>query len=244
MSPGAPATTVDRDAFPYRMKDLCDRTGLPRQAIHFYIQAGLLPEGQKTGRNMAYYGDEHLERIRLIRKLQHERFLPLKAIKAMLDGRDDAFTPAQRRVLAGVRARLARARPPEPVDAKALLVRHGLTRLDLEEAAEVGFLGVFADESGRLLVAADDAWMFELLGELRAIGFTRELGFNASVLGIFEDALDTLFQREARALLERLAHLPPEEVAAMIERAVPLINTFLVRLHETKLRNFLAGAAT
>ena len=44
---------IDRARFPYRMKDLCDRTGLPRQVIHFYIQQGLLPEGQKTGRNMA-----------------------------------------------------------------------------------------------------------------------------------------------------------------------------------------------
>ncbi len=29
-----PARNAD---YPYRMKDLCDRTGLPRQAIHFYI---------------------------------------------------------------------------------------------------------------------------------------------------------------------------------------------------------------
>ena len=45
----------------YRMKDLCELTGLPRQVIHFYIQQGLVPEGHKTGPNMAYYGEEHLE---------------------------------------------------------------------------------------------------------------------------------------------------------------------------------------
>ena len=71
--------------WPYKMKDLCERTGLGRQAIHFYIQRGLLPPGHKTGHNMAYYSEVHLERIQLIRKLQHERFLPLDAIKAILD---------------------------------------------------------------------------------------------------------------------------------------------------------------
>ena len=33
----------------YRMRDLCSITGLSRQAIHFYIQQGLVPEGTKTG---------------------------------------------------------------------------------------------------------------------------------------------------------------------------------------------------
>ncbi len=83
--------SVDRAAFPYRMKDLCERTGLLRQVIHFYIQQGLVPEGHKTGRNMAYYGEEHVERILLVRRLQHERFLPLRAIKALLNEQDEAF---------------------------------------------------------------------------------------------------------------------------------------------------------
>ena len=68
----------------YRMRDLCERTGLNRQAIHFYIQRGLLPPGEKTGPNMAWYEQGHLERLLLIKRLQHERFLPLNAIKAML----------------------------------------------------------------------------------------------------------------------------------------------------------------
>ena len=45
----------EHEAWCYRMKDLCEASGLPRQAIHFYIQQGLLPPGQKTGRNMAWY---------------------------------------------------------------------------------------------------------------------------------------------------------------------------------------------
>ncbi|MEM6956901.1 MAG: MerR family transcriptional regulator, partial [Myxococcota bacterium] len=64
---------------PLRMRDLCKASGLERQAIHFYIQQGLLPPGIKTGRNTAVYSSEHVERLHLIRQLKEERFLPLKA---------------------------------------------------------------------------------------------------------------------------------------------------------------------
>ena len=39
----------------------------------------------RTSRNMAYYPPEFVERIRLIKQLQEERFMPLQVIKGMLD---------------------------------------------------------------------------------------------------------------------------------------------------------------
>ena len=38
------------------MKDLCAQTGLSRQAIHFYIQQGVVPEGKKTGQISLHFG--------------------------------------------------------------------------------------------------------------------------------------------------------------------------------------------
>jgi DNA-binding transcriptional MerR regulator len=226
---------------PYRMKDLCELTGLPRQAIHFYIQEGLVPEGHKTGRNMAYYDDAHVERIRLIRQLQHERFLPLNAIKAMLDERVDAFTPAQRRFLREVKERVAtRPAREELVDANPLLVEHGLERRDLEEAAEAGLARV-SGPKGRRKIAASDAWMLALWGEVRAAGFTRELGFTPSVLAMFQDAIVPLVAREAALFGERLTDVPPDRAAEMFERVVPLISRFLARFHEAQLREYLAN---
>ena len=63
--------------------------------------------GRKTGRNSARYGEVHVERIRIVRQLQNERFMPLKAIRAVLDGRDDAFTPEQRGFIVDVKRRLS-----------------------------------------------------------------------------------------------------------------------------------------
>lgn len=234
---------VDRAQWPYKMKDLCEKTGLPRQVLHFYIQQGLLPEGKKTGRNMAYYGEAHVERVRLIRQLQHERFLPLKAIKAMLEGQSEAFTPAQRVLLMQVKHRLdaARTTPRQGVLAEALLARTGLARRDLEELVEAGMLGTSEDAQGRTLVANDDAWMLELWGEMRSAGFTRELGFGIGDLTMLETAVSALFAQETELLTSRLSQLAPERVAEMVQRAIPVINTFLARYHETKIRNFFAS---
>ena len=238
---------VNRSEFPYRMKDLCDRTGLPRQAIHFYIQQGLLPEGEKTGRNMAYYGESHLERLKLIRQLQHERFLPLRAIRAVLDEEDEGFTQPQRRFFLDLKHRLG------PLDGSAsasddgalvplhpLLLRAGVSREDADELAQMGVLHI-SKKKGRQHIAREDGWMIELWGELRASGFTKALGFVPQDVTIFAEALETMFAKERAMLRGRLAGLPPAEVARMVENAIPLLNQFMARYHESLIRKFFAS---
>lgn len=234
-----------RARYPYKMKDLSERTGLPRQVIHFYIQQGLVPEGHKTGRNMAYYGEEHVERVLLVRRLQHERFLPLKAIRAMLDHRDESFSPAQRALLRDVQARLApaltgHATAVAAVDAEALLDRLGLRREDLDGFVEIGMLAVRVDDAGRTFVAEADVWMLEAFAELRRTGMSAELGFSSRDVGIYEEAIAGLFERETKLIAARVSHLPPDQVAAIVERALPVINRFLAQVHTARIRQFFA----
>ena len=229
-----------------RMKDLCNATGLERQAIHFYIQQGLLPPGEKTGRNMAWYSDEHIQRLQLIKKLQHERFLPLKAIKAVLDGRGEAFAPAQHQFLERVRDRLApdfvsRAPRSQFVDSAEVCRRANVEPRDIEEAVALGMLGAERDADGELRIAEDDIWMIETFGEMRRLGFSRELGFTVADVSFYEEAMSRLFREEMRLLSRRLSHLPPEEAAPMIERALPVIHTFLTRYHAQRVRDFFGS---
>jgi AcrR family transcriptional regulator len=53
--------------------------------IRYYILEGLLPEPLKTARTMAYYTEEHLNRILEIQKLKKEK-VPLAIIKKKLAG--------------------------------------------------------------------------------------------------------------------------------------------------------------
>ena len=223
---------------PLKMKHLVERTGVPRQVIHFYIQQGLLPEGRKTGRNMAYYDDSHVERIELVRKLQHERFLPLKVIKAMLDQTDESFSPSQKRLLAEVKSHLpgtSALLPDEAtVDADALAKARNIAAEDLDELAESGFIVLRRGKSGTRKISARDAWLIDLWGEFRAAGLTKELGFTPQDLSVFEDFVSSLFRTEVHLLTERVSHLPPQVLADMVERAMPLVNTLITRWHMGK----------
>src|SRR4029450_13315175 len=71
-----------------KMKELAEASGVSAGTIKHYLREGLLGDGDavvKTSRNMAYYPPEFVERIKLIKQLQEERFMPLAVIKSMLD---------------------------------------------------------------------------------------------------------------------------------------------------------------
>ena len=68
-----------------KMKELAEASGVSAGTIKHYLREGLLPEPVRTSRNMAYYPPEFVERIRLIKQLQEERFMPLKVIKEVLE---------------------------------------------------------------------------------------------------------------------------------------------------------------
>jgi len=83
--PGADADKEESLPAPLRMAELSARSGVPRETIHFYLREGLLPRPRKGGRTVAYYGEEHLERLRTIRRLREEKYLPLAVIRRLLD---------------------------------------------------------------------------------------------------------------------------------------------------------------
>ena len=68
-----------------RMAELALRSGVSRETIHFYLREGLLPRPRKAGRTVAYYDDDHLSRLKLIRTLREEKYLPLAVIRRLLD---------------------------------------------------------------------------------------------------------------------------------------------------------------
>jgi DNA-binding transcriptional MerR regulator len=67
-----------------KISELAERAEVPVATVRHYLREGLLPEPVKTSKNMAYYPPEFVERIRNIKRLQEERFMPLRVIKDML----------------------------------------------------------------------------------------------------------------------------------------------------------------
>ena len=70
-----------------KISELADASGVSAGTIKHYLREGLLGDRDgivKTSRNMSWYPPEYVDRIRLIKRLQEERFLPLRLIKELL----------------------------------------------------------------------------------------------------------------------------------------------------------------
>ncbi|MFG1796603.1 MerR family transcriptional regulator [Nocardia sp. NPDC049149] len=52
-----------------RIAELSRASGVPPATIKYYLREGLLPTGVRTARNQVDYGDDHVNRLRLIRAL-------------------------------------------------------------------------------------------------------------------------------------------------------------------------------
>jgi len=68
----------------YTVKELADRAGVTPRTVYYYVSEGLLPPPEGGG-PATTYRDEHLARLRLIRRLKDE-YLPLAEIRRRLAG--------------------------------------------------------------------------------------------------------------------------------------------------------------
>src|SRR5215211_2175081 len=163
------------------MKQLAEASGVSAGTIKHYLREGLLPEPVKTSRNMAYYPPEFVERIRLIKQLQEERFMPLKVIRELLQ-REDADPD--------------RLRAP----VKEVAERYDVPKEVLDRLAELGVLT--PDRKG---YSPSDVRIVEAISRFRAGGYDESLGFTVYDTLRYKDALEPLVAEEVRVLRERLA---------------------------------------
>ncbi|MHA7987772.1 MerR family transcriptional regulator [Rathayibacter sp. CAU 1779] len=68
-----------------RISELAHATAVPVPTIKYYLREGILPQGESRGATQADYGDEHVQRLRLIRSLIDVAGLPIARIKTVLD---------------------------------------------------------------------------------------------------------------------------------------------------------------
>src|SRR5260370_35514743 len=68
----------------HTIDELAQISGMPSRTIRFYNTQGMLPPPTMRGR-VAYYDEEHLLVLRIIKELKEQQNLPLETIKQMLE---------------------------------------------------------------------------------------------------------------------------------------------------------------
>jgi DNA-binding transcriptional MerR regulator len=211
-----------------RMGELAEASGVPAPTIKHYLREGLLPEPVKTSRNMAYYPPDFVDRIKLIKQLQEERFMPLRAIKSVLDKDPDrarALVELEDRILdralAGERTRTSAAEVRE---------RYGVPREVLDRLEKLEVLS--PNSRG---YSPSDVKIIEAISRFRAGGYDEEIGFTVYDTLRYKSALEDLVREEVGIVMERLAgEVSPERVVEMLEAGAQPLQDLIAALH-TKL---------
>jgi DNA-binding transcriptional MerR regulator len=194
-----------------KMSELAERSGVSAGTIKHYLREGLLPEPVRTSRNMAYYPEEFVDRIRLIKRLQEERFMPLRAIRGVLEDDPDrvrALVELEDRIL----ERAIAARDDRRTSAAEAAETYGVPPTVLDRLAELGVLS--PTDQG---YDADDEQIVAAISRFRAGGYDEAIGFTVYDTLRYRQALEPLVAEEVRVLLDRLA------AGVDVERAVEII---------------------
>jgi DNA-binding transcriptional MerR regulator len=214
-----------------KISELAERSGVPVATIRHYLREGLLPEPVKTSRNMAYYPPEFVDRIRLIKQLQEERFMPLRVIRDLLE-REEA-EPERLRAMIDLEDRIlerALAGERERIPAEEVRGRYEVPEEVLARLAE---LGVLSPDGGGY--SPSDVRIVEAISRFRAGGYDESLGFTVYDTLRYKGALEPLVAEEARVLRDRLAgDLDTERALEIIEAGIGPLNDLIAALH-TKL---------
>ncbi|MFF8379328.1 MerR family transcriptional regulator [Streptomyces sp. NPDC015661] len=76
-----------------KISDLSRLSGTPVGTIKYYLREGLLPPGRPLGATLTLYGDEHVQRLRLIRALTARGGLSIAATRDVLAAIDEPLDP-------------------------------------------------------------------------------------------------------------------------------------------------------
>jgi DNA-binding transcriptional MerR regulator len=210
-----------------KISELAEAADVPVATVRHYLREGLLPEPVKTSRNMAYYPPEFAERIRLIKQLQEERFMPLRVIKELLDSADGdverlrALAETGDMLVSRVLAPDAERTPEAEV-----LERFEIPERALRRLTELGVLTPSADG-----YSPSDVRIIEAISRFRAAGWNETTGFGARDVARLMKGLEPVIADELKLLVERFTALDPQRARELVEAGATPFPDLIGALH-------------
>jgi DNA-binding transcriptional MerR regulator len=212
-----------------KMSELAERSGVSAGTIKHYLREGLLGTGDevvRTSRNMAWYPPEYVERIRLIKRLQEERFMPLKVIAQVMAEDPDraaALIELEDRIL----ERAISAQETDRLSRAEVRTRYDVPDPVLDRLVEIGVL-----TPTRRGYDADDVAIIAAISRFRAGGYDEALGFTVYDTLRYKEALEPLVEEELGTLLERLAgEVEPDRAAEIIASGAEPLRELIGAMH-------------
>jgi DNA-binding transcriptional MerR regulator len=214
-----------------KISELIDQTGASRQTIHYYLREGLLQKPEKINFNQATYGQEHVERLLLIKELQERFFLPLSIIKGVVANmqnlnrsdstlrvKAESFIPREQFL-------------PEPIRGeRAFLKETGMAAERLTDFEKCGIISPTLIR-GQKIYGQDDISIGRAIGTMRRIGLSHEKGFPRDGLKQLKKTFGKVVTQFGEIYVEKGSRLlSPEEFQNLQKPATEVMAAFFYHL--------------
>lgn len=151
-----------------RISELAAATGVPVPTLKYYLREGILMPGRAVSRTRADYGEQHVERVRLVRALVEQGGVAIAGVRAILDALD--APPPSRHDLFGVAAcAMPTPSADEPVDPEVLAVVEGLGWKVAPEAPALRSLSAAVRAAGAAGVGLSQGLLRHYAEAMRAV---------------------------------------------------------------------------
>lgn len=224
---------------------------VPTATIKHYLRAGLLPgPAKRTSRNMAYYDGRLAARVRAIKDLQKQRFLPLRVIAEVLEPAPSAqvrtdLDDVQRRQL-GITEPMPDAVPARPSDPRVrtrdqVLESRPLTVEDLRHLQKLGLLESAAPDA---VYRGAELEILQVVSDTRTRGLDEVLPLAS--LPAYAKAIRDLVDTELDSFRRRIlggAQLPDMSLAEITRQTIELSERLIVAMHNQLVTRELGALA-
>ena len=211
---------------------LAHLSGIPGRTIRFYNTQGMLPPPIMRGR-VAYYNQEHLLVLSIIKELKEQQKLPLENIKQLLEIRaghgDVGMNLALKQRL--LRPLTSNAQEVQ-LSKKGLMQQTGVSEARIDELVSQGLLfPVKSGDDAGPLFTGDDILLLQIYERLEYVGLPIALfslirfqmrQLVRSERAAFEQHVQPRWQEEG---------LPPQKQAEQFEAILSLTDTLISVLH-------------
>jgi DNA-binding transcriptional MerR regulator len=214
----------------HTIDELAHISGMPSRTIRFYNTQGMLPSPTMRGR-VAFYGDEHLLVLNLIKELKEQQNLPLETIKHLLEIRAK-FGEVQMNL--ALRQRLQRSLTGGGQEVRlskeTLMQQTGATEKWIDELTRQDLLFPLQTESGPVY-SGDDILLLQLYERLEY------LGLPIALPALIRFQLRQLARSEIAAVEQyvrphwREEELTPEQQAEQFQMILTLTDTLISVMH-------------
>lgn len=223
------------------MRELERLTGITRMTINFYIKEGLLPEPEKTARNMAYYSQNFIDRLKLIFKLRSEYHFSLAQIRTILES---AVEESDLALLLDVRdcvfQRMSTREIGDAISWNELVERTGLDDDTLKWVQQTGLVTPeAAHETGAArCYHADNVVMGQLIHRLLTIGISRaDIESFLAILNQIASLQKQIIDQNLGKYLKNSSEDVQRLKTVMLEMTNSLVSLALLRMTYQKLES-------